>query len=96
MRLLEPPDVGIWFSSYEYKSPAPDSDANFEYSDLRGCESKEDKETEVEEDKLTGDEVIVGKNLIESDTHADDDKHQDQSWAKVDWLLIFPILIWKK
>nr|KYP32953.1 hypothetical protein KK1_046256 [Cajanus cajan] len=47
----EPPDVGIWFSSYEYRSPDLDSNFSSEDSALGGKESLRDEDDEEEEEE---------------------------------------------
>ncbi|XP_028762537.1 uncharacterized protein LOC114743612 isoform X2 [Neltuma alba] len=83
----EPPDVGNWFSSYEYKSPDPDSNVNFEDSAFQGCESEKDEEREKEEVNYpkirSDDEVVAEEKLSRTSTYFGDDKHnEDQSLAK--------------
>ncbi|KAF7828465.1 choline transporter-like protein 2 [Senna tora] len=57
--LAQPPDVGNWFSSYEYKSPSPDSNVNFE-----DCESEKDEER----NKL----LISSGSCFEDEKHNED------------------------
>lgn len=93
---VEPPDVGNWFSSYEYKSPDPDSNVDFEDSAFRDCESENDEETEGEEETnlirtRVGDEVVAGDKLLISNTSFDDKHIEDLSLGKVWFLLNLPL-----
>ncbi|KAK4262557.1 hypothetical protein QN277_028105 [Acacia crassicarpa] len=81
----EPPDVGNWFSSYQYKSPDPDSNVNFEDSDFKGCESEKDEEREKQEVNCpiirSGDEADTKEKLLRT-CYGDDKHNEDQSLAK--------------
>ncbi|KAK7307762.1 hypothetical protein VNO77_41112 [Canavalia gladiata] len=61
----KPPDVGNWFSSYEYRSPDPDSNFSVEDSAFRGNESQRDDE---EEKVRVQGEVVAGDKLIQCST----------------------------
>ncbi|KAJ1391717.1 hypothetical protein SESBI_36377 [Sesbania bispinosa] len=69
----EPPDVGNWFSTYEYQSPDPDS--NF---------SLEEGEKEANFERIKDrDEVVVREKLMQcSETCVNDDNHADMCLTK--------------
>ncbi|KAI4315213.1 hypothetical protein L6164_028046 [Bauhinia variegata] len=71
----EPPDIGNWFSSYEYNTPSPDSNVNLEDSAPRGCEFKKDEASEAGEANFK--KLVADEKLIESNTDSEQDKHED-------------------
>ncbi|RDX78705.1 hypothetical protein CR513_40969, partial [Mucuna pruriens] len=76
----EPPDVGIWFSSYEYRSPDPDSNFCVEDSAFRVKESqRDDVEEEEEEEKVrVRGEVFAGEKVVQcSRTCVEEDNHKE-------------------
>lgn len=88
----EPPDVGNWFSSYEYRSPDRDSNFTLNESASRG------HETEIDEQQKTDfarDEEVVREKIVQcSETRVqdEDDHNEDLCLTKVDFLLKFPFL----
>lgn len=79
----EPPDVGNWFSTYEYQSPDPDSNFSLEEGE---------KEANFERIKAR-DEVVVREKLMQcSETCVKDDNHEDLCLTKVNFLLNFSLL----
>lgn len=73
--LTELPDVGNWFSSYDYRSPDPDSNFNLEDSDFRIRESQRDGFDKVR----VQDEGVVRKKIVQCngtcvkvDNHSED------------------------
>lgn len=99
----EPPDVGNWFSTYEYRTPDPDSNFSFRESALRACESQRDAEREGGgggkfEKITTRDEVVAKEKLVQCrSTSVEDDKHNEDTCLKeVQLLLKFSILNWTK
>lgn len=87
----EPPDVGNWFSSYEYWSP--DRDYNFTLDESASREG----ETEIDEQQKTDwdqDEEVVREKLVQcSETRVQDDNHNEElCLTKVYFLLKFPFL----
>lgn len=92
--LSEPPDVGNWFSSYEYRSPDPDSNFSLEESALRERESHsgEEQEADFEEIKAPDEGVVREKEkLVQcSGTSVKVDNHnEDLCLNKVNFLLNF-------
>lgn len=96
----EPPDIGNWFSSYEYKSLVLDSNVNFEDPASEDCESEKDEEREREEEEAEAnlkssrvrDEGVDGDKILMSNAHVKDDKHNAHlSLAKVGFPRNFPL-----
>ncbi|GAU29297.1 hypothetical protein TSUD_226680 [Trifolium subterraneum] len=70
----EPPDVGNWFSSYQYQSPNLDSHFTLQESDFRKHESERDEQQEEDFDKVrVQDEGIVREKLVQCDGTCDKD-----------------------
>ncbi|KAJ1383644.1 hypothetical protein SESBI_43182 [Sesbania bispinosa] len=77
----EPPDVGNWFSTYEYQSPDPDSNFSLEEGE---------KEANFERIKAR-DEVVVREKLMQcSETCVKDDNHEDLCLTKLKPTLFCP------
>ncbi|TKY70790.1 hypothetical protein E2542_SST07083 [Spatholobus suberectus] len=79
LQFSEPPDVGNWFSSYEYRSPDPDS--NFSVEDSAFGEKrymKDDDEEEKEEKVSVRGEGVVGEKLVQCNrTCVKEDNHNE-------------------
>ncbi|KAK7252698.1 hypothetical protein RIF29_36836 [Crotalaria pallida] len=79
----EPPDVGNWLSSYEYRSPIPDSNFSFQDSVFRVPESLVDAERVEEEEEEKAkfekiDEVVAAEKLVKCrSTCVEYDKHNE-------------------
>jgi len=84
--MSEPPDVGNWFSSYEYQSPDPDSnfsveDSAFSENESQGAGAKEvEAKVRIRGLRADGDKVVKE----EEDLH-----NEDQCMNKVNLLLFF-------
>lgn len=88
----ELPDVGNWFSSYEYQSPNLDSNFTLEESAFRKQESQQDEKKEGDFDKVrVHDEEVVIEKLVQcSETCVkDDNQKEDPCLIKVTILLNF-------
>ncbi|KAL2348191.1 hypothetical protein Fmac_002191 [Flemingia macrophylla] len=75
----EPPGVGIWFSSYEYRSPDPDSnfsphDSVFGEKEFRRDEEEEEEEkVRVRGDGVPGEKVVqCNRTCVIEDDHNED------------------------
>lgn len=82
--MLEPPDVGNWFSSYEYQSPDPDSNLRVKDSAFTENESQGDGEEVVEEKVRIRGLRPDGDNV----GHEEDNHNEEQYMNKVNLLLI--------
>ena len=85
--LSELPNVGNWFSSYEYQTPDLDSNFSFEKSAFRRGESPTDEEEEEEnnEEIRASDEVVTGEKLVKcrGTSCEDDTRTEDRCLNKV-------------
>lgn len=73
----EPPGVGNWFSTYEYRSPDPDSNFSEEDSVLRENESQRDDHEEEEEVRVRG-EGVAGEKVVQwNRTCVEEDNHNE-------------------
>jgi len=88
----EPPDVGNWFSSYEYQSPNLDSNFTLEESAFRRQESQQDEKKEADFDKVRVQyEGVVREKLVQcgGTCDKDDNQKEDPCLLKVNILLNF-------
>lgn len=91
--LSEPPDIGNWFSSYEYRSPGPDSNFSVEDSAFSEEETQRDGEEEEENVRVQG-EGVAGENVVQCiRTCVKEDNHnEDQCLNTVKLPLNFSFL----
>jgi len=88
---LELPDVGNWFSSYEYQSPNLDSNFTLEESAFKIQESQQDEKKEADFDKArVQDEGVVREKLVQCGGACvkDDNHKEDPCLNKVNNILL--------
>jgi len=88
--MSEPPDVGNWFSSYEYQSPDPDSNFSVEDSASTENESQGAGVEEVEEKVKIRGLRADGNKVVQEE---EDNQKEDQCMNKVNLLLFYLFII---